>query len=637
MNNRFLIALLIICSISLNAFSQTRFDTLEVKLKELSKNVPGLKQRVDFSISGITIQEFLRGIAETNDLNINIDPSINIKIVYNFNNEAVINVLLFLCKEYDIDIRFYGSIMSFYKYIPPKIIETVKDVQKKEIKAEYNETTKKLTVDFKNDSLEHIAKKLSQIGKCNIVLGSGIGDKKITLYLQNLSVNDVLEQLAFANNLVLNQTSDNLYSLENNISSTTQNTNKNSSIKKNDKLNKSNNSELSVTKDSFGNNLINIDVVNKPILDLIKEVSEQTNTKFFLYSEPKGNTTSKVSGITYTDFLAYVLQSTNFTYKKENDVYLIGERDQEGLRETKIIHLKYRTTELLLDIIPADIKKGVEIKKFNELNSLILSGSAPAIADVVNFINQMDKVVPMIQIEVILVDVGKSRETKTGIKAGLSDSVKGGGSILPGVDYTLTSGVINELLGVLQGNSIMNLGRVNNKFYVSLNALEDRSNINVRSTPKLATLNGHEATLSIGRTIYYSIETQNTIGSLTPNTIRTVQWNNVQANLKIKIVPIVSGDEQVTLEIEVENSDFLDKPAANAPPGTSTSQFKSIIRVRNEEMVVLGGLERIENNETGSGVPFLSRIPVIKWFFSSKTKSRKRTKSLVFIKPTVIY
>ncbi|WP_233165696.1 type II and III secretion system protein [Pedobacter sp. ASV12] len=54
-------------------------------------------------------------------------------------------------------------------------------------------------------------------------------------------------------------------------------------------------------------------------------------------------------------------------------------------------------------------------------------------------------------------------------------------------------------------------------------------------------------------------------------------------------------------------------------------------------MIVLGGLERTENSESGSGVPLLSRIPILKWLFSSREKSNAKVVTLVFIKPTILY
>jgi type IV pilus assembly protein PilQ len=62
-----------------------------------------------------------------------------------------------------------------------------------------------------------------------------------------------------------------------------------------------------------------------------------------------------------------------------------------------------------------------------------------------------------------------------------------------------------------------------------------------------------------------------------------------------------------------------------------------MIRVKNEETILLGGLEESNVNDTGSGVPGLARVPVLKWLFSNRNKSRSKTKLLLLIKPTVLY
>ena len=62
-----------------------------------------------------------------------------------------------------------------------------------------------------------------------------------------------------------------------------------------------------------------------------------------------------------------------------------------------------------------------------------------------------------------------------------------------------------------------------------------------------------------------------------------------------------------------------------------------MIRVRNDEMVMLGGMETISKTEAGDGLPVLSRIPIIKWFFSSRSRSKSKSVQVVFIKPTIIH
>jgi len=53
-------------------------------------------------------------------------------------------------------------------------------------------------------------------------------------------------------------------------------------------------------------------------------------------------------------------------------------------------------------------------------------------------------------------------------------------------------------------------------------------------------------------------------------------------------------------------------------------------------MVILGGLEEKIKNDTGTGVPLLARIPVIKWLFSKKKREDTKKKLTVLIKPTII-
>ena len=91
------------------------------------------------------------------------------------------------------------------------------------------------------------------------------------------------------------------------------------------------------------------------------------------------------------------------------------------------------------------------------------------------------------------------------------------------------------------------------------------------------------------------------------------------------------------MEIAVAQSDFTGKIEPGAPPGQVSRDFTSVIRVKDQEMILLGGLEEKTMSESGRGVPFLSRIPVIKWFFSSRTKEKSKSKLNIFIKPTVIY
>ncbi|MGM0528963.1 MAG: hypothetical protein ACQERS_11190 [Bacteroidota bacterium] len=83
-------------------------------------------------------------------------------------------------------------------------------------------------------------------------------------------------------------------------------------------------------------------------------------------------------------------------------------------------------------------------------------------------------------------------------------------------------------------------------------------------------------------------------------------------------------------------SDFTERISTTAPPGKVERTFKSQIRVKNEEMILLGGLEENRSSKTSSGVPWLSKIPILKWLFSSRNEDKSKSKLNIFIKPTII-
>jgi type IV pilus assembly protein PilQ len=626
------------------SFAQTDSDervrVVKERLSNLAIIVPGLNQKVQMNVSNVSAQEFLRALAQANNLNINIDPQLTFKVFNNFTNETALNVLVFLTKEYGLDINLIGSIMSV-----TKVQQASPVISAKNLNISYDKQTDALTLELDNDTLANVAKKISLVSGKNVLVPSSLLTKKVTVFLNGAPFESALEKLAFANELKFVKTNDNVYVFQplNEGEEVYINSEKATAVKRS--LKPVNTNGASNWGGNFslqnrvvnGKNMISVDALNVNLLDLIKSAASEINANYFLYSDIKGTITMRVNDISYNDLLTAAFQGTDYTYKLENNIYMIGDRKLEGLRSHKIIQLQNRSLDTIQAMIPNEWKRNVEIKEFREQNTILLSGSAPQISEIENFIKQLDKLVPMVLIEVTLIDVRKGKTVKTGISAGVSDSVKTGGSIFPGIDYTFGSNSINNFLSRLGRNNSINLGRVTPNFYVSISALENNSNVEVRSVPKLSTLNGHTANLSIGSKRYYSTKTQNVIPSLTTQTVITEQFTAVDANLDINIRPVVSGDNQITLNIKVDISDFIGDPPLNAPPPTSTSKFESIVRAKNEDMIVLGGLERTESSESGSGVPFLSRIPVLKWLFSSRSKSNNKVVTIVFIKPSIIY
>jgi len=274
-----------------------------------------------------------------------------------------------------------------------------------------------------------------------------------------------------------------------------------------------------------------------------------------------------------------------------------------------------------------------------ELNSFLVNGPAENIERFESFIKYIDKPIPVILIEVMLLEVNRSAIVETGISAGIGDKPKTTtGTVFPSSDITLGSQTINKIINRFDGFGSLNIGNVVPNFYVSLKAMETNGDLKIRSSPRLSTLNGHKAHLSIGETTYYVVTNQNFYGSQIPTSTEIKNYQPIDAELSLSIRPMVAGDGQITMDIKVIQSSFNgERIDSDAPPGINSREFTSTIRVMDQDIIVLGGLEEKVKNDSGTGVPLLSRIPVIKWLFSSRKREDSRKKLTVLIKPTVLY
>lgn len=621
--------ILILVISSANVKSQDKYFVIQEKLILLSAgDIPALNEKVDISVTNVSIQELLRGIANNTGLNINVDPELKIDVINNFANVKVIDILMFLCRQYDLNISVTGNIINIFReklHIPA--------VEKHSV--EYNRESGMISVECDNEDLSVLAKAIVNETGVNIVPAPGLDIVKIKCFIRNMTLNNALDKLAYANNLKVRLTEDNVYLFEKKepvpaqpVQNTTQAGKVNSLAKPTGagglKINHVHGDSISVIAE------------NASISDIIKEAAELIKADYFFTASVEGSTTLNLKSIRFNSLLDYLFWNTIYTYQIRDGVYIIGDNKSSELREIRIIQLQNRTIDTLLTLIPSGLKQDMELKEFPELNSLLVEGMPERIDALESFIAEIDKVVPNILIEVMIIDVKHTDYITTGIESGIGEKPKSTGTVFPGVNITLGSQSINNLIQSFNGFGSVKIGNVTPDFYVNLRALEESGVINIRSTPKLSTLNGHAASLTIGNTEYYKEEQNNIYGSITSQSQIITTYKDVKAELSVKIRPVVSGDDQITLEIEVTQEDFTSRISQFAPPGKVARTFKSLIRVKNEEMVLLGGLEEKRTHDSGSGVPFFSKIPVLKWLFSSRTKDKSDARLNIFIKPSIV-
>jgi len=500
----------------------------------------------------------------------------------------------------------------------------------------YDSIRRMITLDYYQADLNQVAREITRVTEYNIILAPSISTLKVSGYVEDMPFKGAMEQFAFSNNLEVRVTDVGYYVLEPVLPKKQPVTasNKQGARNRPGTLQKQE-YYLEVKRQNTGEVLIHCN--NAPLDHVISAVGEEMNENYYLSSKLEGEISLLSAEINFQSFLEDVLKGSAYTFQEQGGVFIVGNKESPSLKNVDIFQFQNRTLDKVIEVLPEDVKQELMITEFPDLNSLLISGEDSRIRNLRHLLTSIDKTVPVILIEVIIINVSKNYTISTGIEAGIGDApVQTLGKVFPGVDPQVGADEINKVINSFNGFGVLNLGHVNANFYLLLKAMEEQGILDVSSTPKLSTLNGHEAMMNIGNTEYYLEETSNYIGSQNPSLSTAKVYKSVTAELAIKIRPIVSGDDQITLDILVEQSDFTERISKEAPPGSVNRRFESLIRVKNQEMIILGGLEEKRFQDSSSGTPILSRIPILKWLFSSRTRQDQKSKLNIFIKPTII-
>lgn len=609
-----------------SVFSQKTTDNYRVLLDSLSKKqIPALNSEVNISVNQVRIDEFIRALGKDVNLNLSIPVGVDLVVTNNFTNVKAKDVLIFLCEEYQMHMDVIGNIVKL------RLLEQM-PLPSPTPKVKYNKNTKSLSYDLRVEQLACVARTITDSSAYNLILAPGLEDMYVNGYVKDMPFQKALQQLAFSNNLKLRKEDESFYVLEallpqkqsvNGVES------QRSVVRK---------SELIISKDINieikNKDSISISVDNYPIQNLFPFVASKLKYKYAILDPLNGSVSLHLKNVSWEKFLYHLFKGGESTYRYQDDVCFVGSRSNLGLKNTELIPLQFRSVSKLIEVFPQDLVRGLEVKEFLELNSFVVMGDADRIYEFIDFIKEVDRMVPVVLIDVIIVEFSDNHSLETGIEMGLNDeSEKTKGTIMSGVDMTLNSSSVNNMMSDI---GLTKLGKVTPNFYIKLKALETDGKADIRSTPRLSTLNGHEATLVIGQTEYYKEEKTNYFGTQDPQLSNQTVYKAIDAELKIVIRPFVAGDGNITLDIDVNQSDFTDRISEFAPPGKVTRQFKSMIRVADQETILLGGLEEKRKTEISRGIPFLSKVPILKWFFSSRVHDNVKKKMNILIKPTII-
>ncbi|KAF0145402.1 MAG: type IV pilus assembly protein PilQ [Nitrospirae bacterium] len=399
-----------------------------------------------------------------------------------------------------------------------------------------------------------------------------------------------------------------------------------------------------------------------PIFRLLADIS---GYNFIIDPSVKGRITMKLMNVPWDQALDIILQTFSFGKSVEGNIIWIAptslfakidtEKTAEKIRMEKqedlvqeIVRINYAEAGTISGAINNGklLSTRGTITIDARMNTLIIQDTQTSINKIKELVKIMDVSKPQVMIEAKIVTASTSYTSQLGIRwggtfegaPGRTFATQTPGAITYGGDTTGAGGIKNlgnEVLGAVSVNTPLSsvtgaggvvsmlIGSANSsQIALSLQALETIKKSKTLSNPRILTMDNEPATITQGVTFYTT--------SISAEGTKTEAQN---AALSLSVTPKITPDGYISLKLTVSD----DSLASVTPPVKNTKTLSTQALVKDGDTLVLGGIYTdTEVNDT-TGIPLLSKIPILGWLFKTKQDTGPGpSEMLIFITPRVV-
>ena len=186
-------------------------------------------------------------------------------------------------------------------------------------------------------------------------------------------------------------------------------------------------------------------------------------------------------------------------------------------------------------------------------------------------------------------------------------------------------------------------------FSALLNALREQGELRTLSNPRVNIMNGQTSLLSVGRNVNFvsKVETTTFFTGNEPTTTFTVTTSSVLSGIIIGIVPYINEIGEISLTITPIVSDLAkleDKEIGESGgnqitislPTIDLRELSTTVKVRDGQLIIIGGLIQKEENLQKNKIPLLGDIPYLGELFTQRDKEESKTELVIILQPQLV-
>lgn len=255
----------------------------------------------------------------------------------------------------------------------------------------------------------------------------------------------------------------------------------------------------------------------------------------------------------------------------------------------------------------------------------------------------------------------KNRGGATGvvgsIGGGTSNNVliNGVATNVPGFPSGIAATLADTVSLPAAGGGLFGLALATEGFQAVLGFLETRGDIQILSSPRIATMNNQKALLKVGTDEFFVTNvsggtTATGTGSSANNgnttTMPTLTLTPFFSGIALDVTPQIDDANNITLHVRpsvtsvTEKTKLIDLGAIGnyklPVASSSVNESDTMVRIQDGNIVAIGGLMQVESNRRASGLPGSTNVPFLSSLLGNKADSGRKKELVVLIKPTII-
>ncbi len=337
-----------------------------------------------------------------------------------------------------------------------------------------------------------------------------------------------------------------------------------------------------------------------------------------------------------------VVRAAGLAYERIGNSILVTDaaslKEETGL-SSYIVDLKYADAAEMKEALKG-LTDQIEIDKSG--NRLIVVTSPRIISEIEEIVAEIDKPAKQVLLEARIVEVSTDDFKKLGIDwdllsrqgfmfvEGNYDSLQGGESSdqIRGLKIFPNTPGTNDIF------KLGNFSRVAQVYRVAMDLAIQNGNARVLANPKIATLNGREATMLVGQRIPFVISGTVFAGG---GAAQTQQVQREEVGVKLAITPLINADGYITTVIKPEVSSVTGFKGQNQDlPVVATRQASTTVRLRDGGSVIIGGLLSEERTTATTKLPILGDIPVLGLLFQHTASTVSKKDLVIEVTPHIM-